>query len=76
MVGPDAAPAWTHYLRGLWTSGLLLSESLDLWWEREDRLLPTFTKKGRPMLRIPAELEKGHSDRLLPMAPEFALFLL
>jgi integrase len=28
------------------------------------------------MLRIPAELEKGHSDRLLPMAPEFALFLL
>ena len=28
------------------------------------------------MLRIPAELEKGHADRLLPMAPEFALFLL
>ena len=27
------------------------------------------------MLRIPAELEKGHADRLLPMAPEFAMFL-
>ena len=27
------------------------------------------------MLRIRAELEKGHKDRLLPMAPEFAEFL-
>lgn len=76
VVGTDGALPWSHYLRGLWTSGLRLSESLDLWWDREDRLLPTFTQKGRPMLRIPAELEKGHSDRLLPIAPEFALFLL
>ena len=28
------------------------------------------------MLRIPAELEKGNADRLLPIAPEFGLFLL
>jgi integrase len=28
------------------------------------------------LLRIPAELEKGHQDRLLPIAPEFAEFLL
>jgi integrase len=76
VVGVPAAPAWSHYLRGLWTSGLRLSESLEMWWDREDRLLPTFPKKGRPMLRIPAELEKGNSDRLLPMAPEFAMFLL
>ena len=27
------------------------------------------------MLQIPAELEKGNKDRLLPMAPEFADFL-
>ena len=27
------------------------------------------------MLRIPAELEKGNRDRLLPLAPEFAEFL-
>jgi len=27
------------------------------------------------MLRIPAEVEKGNQDRLLPMAPEFAKFL-
>jgi integrase len=76
VVGVDAAPAWVGYLRGLWVSGLRLAESLELYWDREDRLLPAFPKKGRPMLRIPAELEKGHADRLLPMAPEFALFLL
>src|SRR5690242_16035873 len=28
-----------------------------------------------PMLRIPAEAEKGNKDRLLPMALEFAEFL-
>jgi len=76
IVGHAAAAAWTYYLRGLWASSLRLSESLELWWDREDRLIPMFPKNGRPMLRIPAELEKGHSDRLLPMAPEFALLLL
>jgi len=28
------------------------------------------------MLQIPGELEKGNADRRLPIAPEFALFLL
>jgi hypothetical protein len=70
IVGQAAAPAWTFYLRGLWSSGLRLAESLELYWDRQDKLHPT--KSGRyPMLRIPAELEKGHKDRLLPMAPEF-----
>lgn len=75
VVGDAAALAWSHYLRGLWWSGLRLTESLDLWWDRDDRLMPHFSKRGRPMLMIPGELEKGHSDRLLPMAPEFAEFL-
>ena len=75
-VGEEAAAPWQHYLRGLWTSGLRLTESLDLWWDREDRLFPVFPRGGRPMLRIPAELEKGNADRLLPIAPEFGLFLL
>ena len=78
VVGEDAAPAWQHYLRGLWVSGLRLSESLELYWDREDKLHPILPRpgKGLPVLRILAELEKGHSDRLLPIAPEFAVFLL
>jgi len=27
------------------------------------------------MLRVSGELEKGHDDRLLPIAPEFAVML-
>lgn len=38
VVGEDYAPRWRRYLWGLWTSGLRLGESLDLWWDREDRL--------------------------------------
>jgi integrase len=74
VVGDVAAPSWQHYLRGLWTSGLRLGESLDLHWDRPDKLRVDMDGK-RPMLHIPAELEKGNKDRLLPMAPEFAEFL-
>lgn len=74
VVGGAAASDWKFYLQGLWTSGLRLAESLELYWDRQDKLHPVLT--GRyPMLRIPAELEKGHKERLLPMAPEFARLL-
>jgi integrase len=74
VVGKSSAASWTFYLRGLWTSGLRLTESLELYWDREDKLHPVLTGKF-PMLRIPGDLEKGHKDRLLPMAPEFAELL-
>jgi integrase len=51
-----------------------MSEGLELSWDDSGGL--TLDLSGRfPMLRIPAELEKGNQDRLLPMAPEFAEFL-
>lgn len=74
-VSPAAVESWRHYLRGLWLSGLRLTESLEVFWNRADRLCIDLTGK-RPMLRIPAELEKGHRDRLLPITPDFAEFLL
>jgi integrase len=76
VVGDDEAPHWQHYLRGLWASGLRLGESLDLWWDRPEKIFPVFPRGGRPMLQVPGELEKGNADRLLPIAPEFAIFLL
>ncbi len=75
VVGDEAAPAWRRYLRGLWVSGLRLTESLDLSWDRQGGLVPVIPEQGRPTLLVPAELEKGHTDRILPMAPEFALLL-
>jgi integrase len=70
-----AAPKWRHLLTGLWLSGLRLEESLELSWDRDDKLRVDFQPGELPMLRIPGELEKGNTDRLLPMAPEFAEFL-
>ena len=75
VVGEAAATSWTHYLNGLWHSGLRLAESLELHWDRDDKLCVDLSGK-RPMLRIPAALEKSNQDRLLPIAPEFAEFLL
>ena len=59
----------------MWLSGLRLAESLELWWDRDDRLCVDLSGE-HPMLRIPAECEKGNQDRVLPMAPEFAEFVL
>jgi integrase len=68
--------SWEHYLRGLWWSGLRLRESLVLEWNADTpgALIVDFSGR-RPMLRIPAESDKGGQDRLLPMAPEFARLL-
>lgn len=66
--------SWKFYLEGLWCSGLRLSESLELYWDRDDRLSLDFSGKY-PMMRIRAEAEKGNKDRLLPIVPEFAEFL-
>lgn len=75
VVGVGAAASWRYYLVGLWASGLKLAESLDLYWDDASKLCVVF-EEGDVMLRVPAEMEKGHKDRLLPVAPEFADFLL
>ena len=72
---PAVVESWRHLLRGLWWSGLRLGEALNLYWDRADKLCVDLSGR-RPMLRIIAEMEKGGRDRLLPIAPEFAEFLL
>ena len=74
-VRPDDAATWVHYLKGLWLSGLRLEESTVLSWD-EDAPITVDLSGRRPRLRIYAEAEKGHHDRLLPMTPDFAQFLL
>ena len=75
VVGDAASESWRQYLQGLWWSGLRLAESLELYWDRDDKLCVDLTGKFA-MLQIPAELEKGHQDRCLPIAPEFVEMLL
>lgn len=72
----DVVSPLRFYLRGLWLSGLRLSESLTLRWDDgPDSIVVDFSGR-RPMFRIPAEVDKGNKDRVLPMAPEFAELLM
>jgi integrase len=66
---------WTRYVMGLWLSGLRLEESTILSWDDESPI--SVDLSGRhPRFRIYAEAEKGRKDRLLPMTPDFAEFIL
>jgi integrase len=67
--------SWQHLLRGLWLSGLRLGEALNLTWD-DDRKLSVDLSGEFPMMRIRSELEKANEDRLLPITPDFADFLL
>ena len=75
IVGPDCAPSWERLLRGLWLSGLRLSEALALRWDDAPGAIVADLSGRRPMFRIPAAAEKGNRDRVLPVAPEFCEFL-
>jgi integrase len=75
VVENIAADSWRFYLRGLWESGLRLSESLTLRWDHAPGAIVVDLAGRRPMLRIPAEAEKGNRDRLLPITPHFATLL-
>lgn len=68
------AQTWTHYLEGLWLSGLRLEESTVLSWDEDS---PIWIDLGgrHPQMRIYAEAEKGHQDRKLPITPDFVQFL-
>ena len=75
IVSEAEAEPWRRYLRGLWWGGLRLAESLQVSWDDPSRIYPIGIDGDAPMLSIPAELEKGHEDRLIPMATEFAEML-
>ena len=76
VVDNAAAPSWQFYLRGLWTSGLRLTESLTLSWDDVPGSIVVDLSGRRPMLRIPAEAQKSNRDETLPITPEFATLLL
>lgn len=66
---------WTNYIEGLWLSGLRLEESTIFSWDDDSPILADLSGR-RPRLRIYLEADKGNEDRLLPMTPDFAEFLM
>lgn len=74
-IRPRDAEVWKHHLNGLWLSGLRLDESLQLSWDPDSSFAVDLSGR-HPRFRIYAEAEKGRQDRLLPMTPDFAEYLL
>ncbi|HYW81491.1 MAG TPA: site-specific integrase, partial [Thermoguttaceae bacterium] len=74
-VRPHDTAQWERFLTGLWLSGLRLEESTVFSWDLDSPFTVDLSGK-HPRFRIYAEAEKGHQDRLLPMTPDFAGFIL
>lgn len=75
VVEEKHVASWKHYLEGMWWSGLRVGESLELAWDSSGGLMIDLTDEF-PVLRISAECEKGHQERVHPIAPEFVNWLL
>lgn len=72
VVEPGTGDSWQHFLRGLWLSGLRLSEALRLTWEPSASGIWLDFRNNRARLVIRSHAEKGQRDRLLPLTPDFA----
>ena len=68
--------SWAFLLRGLWWSGLRLSEALALSWDEYADGLVVDTSEKYVTIVIPADQEKGGKNRVYPVSPEFAEMLL
>jgi integrase len=65
-------PSWRYFLRGLWESGLRLSEALSLAWDIDGEITPVWPARGLPVLHIPAKRQKSRKAQDVPTTPGFA----
>ena len=69
----DAHSEWRHYLIGLWLSGLRLSESLDLTWDRTSRI--SVCDLSRDRCRLYFREQKSGKEGKSPITVDFDRFL-
>jgi integrase len=74
-VCPHDAASWQFLLRGLWESGLRLSEALSMTWDQDNTIRPEWPRRGLPVLVIPAASQKNRKDETIPILPAFAQLL-
>lgn len=73
VVGKKHGESIRYLLNGLWWGGLRLDEALRLTWTHGGFCLVEID--GHYYFRIEQEAEKGATDRLLPVAPQFEQML-
>jgi integrase len=75
IVGDNAAESWRYLLRGLWESGLRLTEAMNASWDIDGAIQPHWPAKGLPVLHIPAKMQKNRKAQDVPTTPAFASLL-
>ncbi len=74
-VRPDDWPQWVRFMRGLWYSGLRLSEGITLSWDAPPIRIDLDTGQY-PRMVFDAEGHKARRDELVPITPDFARWLM
>lgn len=67
--------SWRQLLRGLWESGLRLSEAMALHWDADGAIVPHWGRAGLLLLNIPAKMQKSRKAQEAPTTPAFAKLL-
>ena len=76
VVGTKAKKDWQTLLKGLWTSGLRLSEILSLGWDDSCQIYPIWKEGQEPVLRLSAQIQKNDTEEEIPLLPWFEELLL
>jgi integrase len=74
VCGDDREP-WQRLITGLWLSGLRLGEALSLSWDAGAGIIP-YPEGEAPVICFRGDSQKNGRNETVPMAPEFADFLL
>lgn len=76
VVGADVAPSWVYLLRGLWASALRIDEAMHVSWDIPNTIQPSWSRGRRPLLLLPAHLQKNNEASEIPLLPWFEALLL
>ncbi|WP_425398560.1 tyrosine-type recombinase/integrase [Aeoliella sp.] len=70
VVGKEAAESWRFLLRGLWATGLRLSEAMALRWDHQAGGVSVALDGKQSVLAFDAESQKSGKVQHVPLAPE------
>lgn len=75
VVGNYPAASWQRLLRGLWLSGLRISEAINLHWNPGPWPSLDIADPQRPVMLIPGGRQKSGREQRLPLTPDFGQFV-
>ncbi len=75
VMGEAAAKSWKLFMRGLWASGLRVSEALTLRWDDKPGCVTVRLDGQRSILVFDADSQKSGKVELVPLAPEAVTLL-